>query len=130
MIKRFKEFIAIKKIRVEVPASFPQTLEEATKAKVGRFTARRDPPHFQGDEYHAHAEIPGGYEVSWGISGRRRHPNKFPANVPADARAAVATVLDVDPDLLEGCEIDDETIGERVFLLELREPQAFGGEVV
>jgi hypothetical protein len=128
MIMSFKEFIAIKKIRVEVPAAFAppasetesiEALDEATRATVRRFTARRDPPHFQGDEYHAHSEIPGGYEVSWGVSGKRRHPNKFPVDVPADARAAVAKVLNVDPNLLEGYVIADEKLGEKVFLLEL-----------
>jgi hypothetical protein len=42
----------------------PQILTEATRETVGRYPARRDPPHFQGDEYHAHAELPGGYEAS------------------------------------------------------------------
>jgi hypothetical protein len=74
----FKQFIAklrpkvTKKIRIEVPAEFAQqlhdsanreVLKEATRETVGRYTARRDPPHFQGDEYHAHAELPGGYEA-------------------------------------------------------------------
>jgi hypothetical protein len=104
------------KIRVEMP----KALFEATRAKIGRFTARRDPPHFQGDEYHAHADVPGG-EVCWGVSGRRRHPNKFPAHVPDDARSAVAAVLEIDPDLLEAYEIDDELIGEKVLLLEVRD---------
>jgi hypothetical protein len=125
-MERFKQFTAIKKIRVEVSepafARVPQALEEAIRATVGRFTARRDQPHFQGDEYHAHAAIPGGYEVSWNKSGSRRHPKKFPSNVPADARAAVAKVLKVDPNLLEGFKIFDEKIGENVFLLEITEP--------
>jgi hypothetical protein len=34
-----------------------QILNEATKTTVGKFTARRDQPHFEGDEYHAHANI-------------------------------------------------------------------------
>src|ERR1017187_9793200 len=98
------------KIRVEVSDSVQ--LNEAKQATVGKYTARRDQPHFQGDEYHAHAEVPGGYEVSWGMSGARRHPNKFPAQIPADARAAVAKVLGVKPNLLEGYRILDDTINE------------------
>lgn len=120
-MQTFKQFLAIKKIRVEVPESLvpnsAQQLEESTSAKVGRYAARRDQPHFQGDEYHAHAEVPGGYEVSWNKSGTRRHPSKFPANVPTDAKAAVAKVLGVNPDLLEAYEIFDETIEEKVILL-------------
>src|SRR5690606_32954821 len=96
----FEEFLDLpKKIRVEVPEHLlPQTswrLDEATRTTVGKFTARRDQPHFHGDEYHAHVDIPGGYEVAWGKSGARRHPNKFPTNVPKDAKVAVAKVLGV-----------------------------------
>src|SRR4051794_11794347 len=61
-----------KKLRIEMPDSVAtkhsELLCEATRAKVGRITARRDPPHFQGDEYHGHAKLPGGYEASWNIS--------------------------------------------------------------
>jgi hypothetical protein len=97
-----------RKIRVEAP----EAILEAARATVGRYTARRDQPHFQGDEYHAHAEIPGGYEVSWNVSGSRRHHNKFPAQIPAGARAAVAKVLGVDPQKLEGFTVDGELLIE------------------
>jgi hypothetical protein len=121
---RFKDFIALKKIRVEVPENFEaplaERLDEATRAKVGNFTARRDPPHFQGDEYHGHAEVPGGYEVAWGRSGTRRHPNKFPAEVPHDAKAAVAKVLGVDVSILECYKVRDDTIQEDVYLIEVK----------
>lgn len=112
----FKDFLNIRKIRVETSQ---QRLDEATRRTVGNFTARRDPPHFQGDEYHGHAAIPGGYEVSWGISGARRHPNKFPAVIPADARQAVADVLGVSVSKLECFKIHDDVIDEDVFLVEL-----------
>ena len=120
----FKEFLALpKKIRVEVPEhllpKIPQQLDEATRITVGKCTARRDPPHFQGDEYHAHVDIPGGYEVAWGKSGVRRHPSKFPTNVPNDAKAAVAKVLGVNVDLLEAYKVYDEAIGEDVLLFEV-----------
>lgn len=114
----FREFVSLpKKIRVEVPQTI---LNEATRITVGNYTARRDPPHYQGDEYHGHSDIPGGYEVSWGMSGARRHPNKFPANIPNDARIAVATVLGIKPELLEAYLIFDETIWEDVILLEIK----------
>lgn len=123
----FKEYLALpKKIRVEAPERLlpkePKQLDEATRVTVGNYTARRDQPHFQGDEYHAHADVPGGYEVAWGISGSRRHPNKFPANVPKDAKAAVAKVLGVSPDLLEAFKVYDDSIGEDVLLFEVSEP--------
>lgn len=126
MIMRFKEFILLpKKIRVEAPEHLlptkPERLDEATRAIVGNFTARRDPPHFQGDEYHAHADIPGGYEVAWGKSGSRRHPNKFPTNVPTDAKAAVAKALGVKVDILESFKVRDESLDEDVLLIEIRE---------
>jgi hypothetical protein len=120
MIMRFKEFISLpKKIRIEVPKSESKRLEEATRATVGNYTARRDKPHFNGDEYHAHADIPGGYEVGWGISGDRRHSKKFPAEIPKNAKAAIAKVLGVDVALLETYSVHDEVIDEEVFLAEL-----------
>lgn len=114
--------MASRKIRVEGPEELLHNMQlnEATRATVGKFTSRRDPPHFQGDEYHAHSEIPGGYEVSWGISGSRRHENKFPAQVPADAKAAVAKVLRVNVDMLEGYRVYDENIEQEVLLVEVR----------
>ncbi len=63
----------------------------------------------------------GGYEVSWGVSGARRHPSKFPVSVPHDAKAAVAKVLRVDVELLETFRILDETIHEEVLLFEVRQ---------
>ncbi len=124
----FKEFLnRPKKIRVEVPKHLLpnkyESLDEVTRAKVGKYVARRDPPHFQGDEYHGHSDIPGGYEVSWNISGQRRHPNKFPANIPIphDLKAAVAKVLGVNPNIREWYLFFDETIGEDVLLVEVKQ---------
>lgn len=96
----------------------PSLLGEATRAEVGRFIARRDQPHFAGDERHGHCDVGGGYEVAWTVSGIRRHPSKFPAQIPQDAKAAVAKVLGVSPDILEAYWIDDG--GKRVLLLESR----------
>lgn len=115
-----------KKIRIEAPGHLlpqsKQLLNEQTHSTVGKYTARRDQPHFQGDSYHAHVEIPGGYEVSWNASGSRRHPNKFPTNVPHDVKAAAAKVLGVKVDLLETFTIMDDAIGENVWLFEYKQP--------
>ena len=101
-------------------------IDEATKATVGRHTARRDKPSFQGDEYHGHCDLSGGYEVSWTISGNRRHPNKFPADdkIPADAKAAVAKVLGVDPNILEVYYGYDEVERGGVYILQERKSSA------
>ena len=107
----------LRKLIVELPQ---ELLTEATRKNVGNFEARRDPPHFNGDEYHGHCEIPGGYEVSWGVSGKRRHPNKFPAVVPKDARAAVAKVLGVNDNLLEAFVSYDPDVNEYFLLLEYK----------
>lgn len=71
---------------------------------MGKQTAFRHPPHFQGGEYHGHCDLSGGYPVSWTISGQCLHTNKFPADdkIPKDAKTAVAKVLGVAVDLLEG----------------------------
>lgn len=113
-----------KKIRIEAPRHLlPRSkplLNEQTYRTVGKYTARRDQPHFHGDSYHAHVEFPGGYEVSWNASGSRRHPNKFPTNVPHDVKAAAAKVLGVKIDLLETFTIMDNAIGENVWLFEYK----------
>ena len=96
----------------------PEVLNEAKTATVGRFTARRDQPHFVGDQYHGHCDVGGGKEVSWNLSGVRRHQNKFPAAVPNDAKAAVAQVLGLSQDILEAFWIEED--GKRVLLLEAR----------
>ena len=36
-----------------------KVLEEAKKVKVGKQTAFRHPPHFQGGEYHGHSDLSG-----------------------------------------------------------------------
>jgi hypothetical protein len=122
----FNEFNSLpKKILVEVQSEMEQErlelITEASTATVGRFTARRDPPHFQGDEYHAHSKVPGGFEVAWGRSGVRRHPNKFPAEIPNDAKEAVAKVLGVSKELLETFRFFDDVVGEEVLLIEVRD---------
>ena len=116
----FKQFLKIKKLLVEVsPELQRQVIDEATRKAVGNFTARRDPPHFQGDEYHAHADVPGGYEVAWSISGKRRHETKFPTHIPNDAKQAVADVLGVDVSVLETYVAFDSVADENVYLIEV-----------
>lgn len=105
----------LKEVLVEVQGDL---LEESWK-RVNGHTLRKDPPHFNGDEYHVHAELPGGYEASWGVSGKRRHPGKFPAHVPRAIRDAAATILKVSPDLLEAFWIQQD--GNKTLLLEIKE---------
>lgn len=97
-------------------------LEEAKTATVGKHTAFRHQPHFQGGEYHGHCDLPKGYQVSWTISGQRLHPGKFPADdkIPNDAKSAVANVLGVSTDLLEGFLAFDEKEGKEIILFELK----------
>jgi len=101
-------------VRVEVG---PTLLEESYKTFFGH-VVRKDPPHFHSDEYHAHAKLDGGYEVAWTVSGKRRHPGKFPAHVPDAARAAVAQRLGVSKDLLESFWINEA--GKKTLLFEVR----------
>jgi hypothetical protein len=117
--REYYDFLASSKhprIKIEVE---PEYLTEAKKATVGRFTARRDPPHFAGDTYHGHCDVGRGHELSWAITGKRRHPSKFPAVIPTDARAAVAKVLGVSADLLESYWI--RVAGDRMLLIEVNE---------
>lgn len=95
-------------------------LDEGKQATVGRRKAYKDQPHFHGDEYHGHCELPGGKEVSWTMTGKRRHPNKFPADdkIPKDAKLAVAKVLGVDPNILETYWGYDEIEGKNVFIIQ------------
>ncbi len=99
-----------------------KVLEEAKKVTVGKQTAFRHQPHFQGGEYHGHCDLSGGYQVSWTISGQRLHPNKFPADdkIPKDAKMAVAKVLGMPVDLLEGFFAYDEKENKEIILFELK----------
>jgi hypothetical protein len=101
---------------------FVESLIESKLARIGKYTARRDSPHFQGDEYHGHCKLSGGDELSWTISGTRRHPNKFSADdkIPKDAKVAVAKVLGVNPNTLEAFLAYDSIEGKDVFVLQER----------
>lgn len=116
---KIEELLRPNKILIVLDDPETQVLNEATRKTVGNFTARRDAPHFQGDEYHAHADVPGGYEVAWSKSGARRHENKFPAQIPNDALLAVAKVLGVDPSILESFKWFDTVLNEEVFLVRI-----------
>jgi hypothetical protein len=122
----FRNFLAIRRIRVEVSPRFAESwvlLTEATRKTVGNYTARRDPPHFQGDEYHAHAKVGGGYEIAWGVSGARRHEHKFPQVIPRDAKQAIANVLGVDVNILETFVVHGEGENADIFLVEVSEEE-------
>ncbi|MGO9592982.1 MAG: hypothetical protein ACLPZ0_04585 [Steroidobacteraceae bacterium] len=116
-------FLKPRKVLVTLDDQDEQILNEATRATVGRYTARRDPPHFQGDEYHAHVDLPRGYQIGWGKSGQRRHEGKFPATIPKDARLAVAKVLGVDANLLEGYRWFDDVLREEVIIIAVKPRQ-------
>lgn len=96
-----------------------RVIEEGYTKDVDGIPVRKDGPHFHGDDYHVHIELPGGYEVSWMRKGKRRHPNKFPAEVPDNVKAAAAKRLGVSPTVLEWFEVDDETLKRRIILVEI-----------
>ena len=95
-----KDSLGPKRIVVEYPPAIK--LNETTIKKIDGYTIRKDQPHTGGDEYHAHCRL-GGYEVCWMASGRRRHPNKFPADskIPNDVKNAIADVLGISVNMLE-----------------------------
>jgi len=94
-------------------------LEEGHTKYIGKIPVRKDKPDFVGDEYHAHVDLPGGYQASWGTSGKRRHSRRFPpADVSKEVRGAVAQVLNVHPDILECWEITGDN-GESMLLVEV-----------
>jgi len=116
---KLEEIHGPRKILIVLDDPETQILDEATRATIGNFIARRDAPHFQGDEYHAHVDIPGGYQIAWSRSGVRRHESKFPATIPNDARQAVAKVLGIDPAILEGFKWLDDILNEEVYLVRI-----------
>jgi hypothetical protein len=98
----FKEFLRTqKKIIIEVPQELLKArntwtrLDEATRVRVGRYVARRDPPHFQGDQYHGHSDVGGGYEVSWNIPVAGDIPISSPLAYPRthEQRSLVSSAL-------------------------------------
>jgi hypothetical protein len=99
-----------------------EVLEEAKRATVGKQTAFKHQPHFQGGEYHGHCDLSAGNQVSWTISGQRLHPNKFPADdkIPKAAKMAIAKVLGISVDLLEAFIAYDEQENREIILFELK----------
>ena len=91
---------------------------------VGRIPVQKDSPHFDGGEYHGHVNLPGGKQISYTVSGKRLHPNKFPKKVPEYVKNAIAQVLKVDPNLLESYEVYDETEKSKVILIEFKQTEA------
>jgi len=88
-----------KRIIVECPEHI---LNERTIKKIGKYRIGKDPPHTGRDEYHAHCKL-GGFEVAWTTSGKRKHPNKFPADnkIPINVKTAIADILKIDIAMLE-----------------------------
>jgi hypothetical protein len=113
-----------KRIIVDCPK---RMLNERTIKRIGKYQIEKDPPHTGGDEYHAHCKL-GGYEVCWTPSGKRRHPNKFPADnkIPYNVKKAIADILGIKPEILECYQTIDES-EENMYLITIRdEVQAKG----
>lgn len=101
----FKDFVAKKEgqqqERPSESLSLPERpllLDEATRATVGRYTARRDKPRIENGKVitHAHVDLPGGYQVTYDDQYKRHHPNKFPNHVPKGSKQAIGQVLNID----------------------------------
>ncbi len=88
---------------------------------IGKIPVHKDSPHFNGGEYHGHVDMPSGKQVTYTISGKRLHPNKFPTQIPQNAKDAIAQVLKVDPNIFESYEAYDEIEKTTVFLLEFKQ---------
>ena len=96
-------------------------LEEGHTKVVNGIKVRKDAPHFNGDDYHVHVQLPGGYELSWQRgNGTRRHPSKFPKNVSMSAKQAAAKILGVSVDLLECFTEKEEATGHDRIYMRLR----------
>lgn len=130
----FKEFLhdleSKREIRVVISVDQSQIdtkkfhiITEAKKTAVGRDIAYKHQPHFDGGEYHGHCDLDNGCQVAWTITGKRLHPNKFPANgkIPNNAKKAVAKVLGVSLSILEGYIAYDSIDDEKILLFELIE---------
>ncbi len=74
-------------------------VESLTK-RIKDIAYRVEGPHFPGDEKHTHAYLPHGYEVTYNQSGSRRHPNKFPLEVPKAIKQNIAKMLKIPVDVL------------------------------
>jgi len=112
-----------KRIIVECPKHM---LNERTIKRIGKYQIGKDPPHTGGDDYHAHCQF-GGYEVCWTSSGKRRHPNKFPADekIPIDVKKAIADVLGIEVGMLE-CYQASSNKGEMYITVHDIEPTEIG----
>ena len=96
-------------------------IEGGLTKRIKNVDYRKDGPHFSGDEPHAHADLPSGYQVSYNKSGSRRHPNKFPVNVPKEIKKNIANFLKVSVDTLGECYAAfDPKLNKEVILIEAR----------
>ncbi|HEX2957566.1 MAG TPA: hypothetical protein VHO70_12085 [Chitinispirillaceae bacterium] len=111
---KFADLYYSKKIVVEIPKDISNNLDETKKVSIGQYTAFKHPLHTGGDSKHGVCELPGGYEVSWTISGERRHEIKFPTSIPKDAKLAIANVIGVSPEILESFKVE---YGKKSYIL-------------
>ena len=96
-------------------------VEGGLTKRIKNVDYRKDAPHFYGDEPHAHADLPGGYQVTYNKSGSRRHPNKFPVNVPKGVKKNIADLLRVSVQTLGECYASFDSILKReVLIIEAR----------
>ena len=126
-IESIKHYLEPTRIVVECPKYI---LNERTIKKIGKYSIRKDPPHTGGDEYHAHCKL-GGYEVCWTTTGKRRHPNKFPADnkIPIDVKNGIADILGVKTSMLEcyQMKISEE---DEVYLVIMHEEESNNRKIV
>ena len=122
---KLKNIIKPNKILIVLTAE-SQILNEATRRAVGNYTARRDQPHVPTDQYHAHVDLPKGYQVAWNTDGTGHHPGKFPATIPHDAKLAAAKVLGLDVGILETFVWHDDLLNEDVYIIQVKSERGTG----
>jgi len=96
-------------------------LEGGLTNRIKNVDYRKDSPHYSGDTPHAHATLPDGSQVSYNNSGSRRHPGKFPVNVPKEVKTNIAKLLRVSVDTLGECYgCFDSVLCKEVIIIEAR----------
>lgn len=96
-------------------------LEGGLTKRIKNVDYRKDGPHYPGDIPHCHAKLPDGSEVSYNNSGSKRHPGKFPVNVPKEIKTNIAKLLRVSIDTLGECyACFDSDLRKEVIIIEAR----------
>jgi hypothetical protein len=109
---------------VELPVPL---LAETTSRLSGRLSVQRETPPGADAHYHGLCDIGHGCEAAVRVSRVRPHLFKLQAHMPPDAKAAVANMLNVSPDLLEVYWIEEN--GQEILLLEGRQVSPVKGAV-